>query len=52
MEMSFLLVNGVPTKLLTLGKNVEEKPEKIVLIIPGKYSNNKIKPFSIFLKLH
>ena len=35
MEYSWIEINNIPTKLITLGQNVSQKPKKIILIIPG-----------------
>ena len=36
MERSFITVNGLPAKFISLGDGIEAKPKKIILIIPGK----------------
>ena len=38
MERSFITVNGLPAKFISLGDGIEAKPKKIILIIPGKFS--------------
>lgn len=35
MERSFITVNGLPAKFISLGDGIEAKPKKIILIIPG-----------------
>jgi len=35
MEKSFVSVNGLPAKLITLGDGIQARPKKIILIIPG-----------------
>ena len=42
MEKSFITVNGLPAKLITLGDGIEAKPKKIILIIPGKFITSVI----------
>jgi hypothetical protein len=54
MERSFITVNGLPAKFISLGDGIEAKPKKIILIIPGKvlkfiflYDVNDYQIFSI-----
>lgn len=36
MKRTFMVVGGVPSKVITLGgKGVEDAPKRLVLIIPG-----------------
>jgi len=35
MNRSFVSLNGLPAKLITLGEGIEAKPKKLILIIPG-----------------
>ena len=55
MERSFITVNGLPAKFISLGDGIEAKPKKIILIIPGKvlkfiflYDVNDYQIFSIW----
>ena len=41
MLRSFVKLNGVPAKLLTLGEEVSKKPKKIILIFPGEHVKTK-----------
>ena len=36
MESTFVTINKVPTKVITLGSGIEDKPSKLILVIPGK----------------
>ena len=40
MEHSWIEIQNIPTKLITLGQNVSQKPKKIILIIPGEHKSN------------
>ena len=44
-----MIVNEIPAKLITLGQRVEDKPKKVVLVLPGEKkmlkSWNKIMNF-------
>ena len=31
-----MIVNEIPAKLITLGQRVEDKPKKVVLVLPGE----------------
>ena len=43
MEHSWIEIQNIPTKLITLGQNVSQKPKKIILIIPGEHKSNMSK---------
>ena len=44
-KSSIVKVLGIPTKIFTIGSDVEDRPKEVILVIPGIYLHFKL-PFN------
>ena len=41
-KSSIVKVLGIPTKIFTIGSDVEDRPKEVILVIPGIYLHFKL----------